>query len=224
VDIVLTDPPYFDNIAYSELAEFFLPWMKLLGLVKDPEARSSILLDSLVGRRRDAEVTKRFTAGLSDAFQEVARVLKPNGLLVFSFRHAVADAWYALAVALAGTALRATHFLPAPGEAGVGLHAHEGTGLWDAVFVLRKAKRKGARDLRVSQAGNEYVKVTVATWAKKLTGARLPLTDVDQLALRRAGLVAIALGLLGDRPGAGAHPLERALREHSVAVGIPCPR
>lgn len=25
-----------------------------------------------------------------------------------------------------------------PGEAGVGLHTHEGTGLWDAVFVLRR--------------------------------------------------------------------------------------
>jgi adenine-specific DNA methylase len=168
-------------------------------------------LESLVGRRQDAEVTKRYSAGLSDAFREVARVLKPDGLLVFTFRHAVADAWYALAVALARAGLRATQFFPAPGEAGVGLHVHEGTGLWDTVFVLRKMKLKGAHDLRVSQAGKEHVKVTVATWAEKLTRARLPFTDVDQLALYRAGLVAIALGLLGDPLGPGADPLQHLL-------------
>jgi putative DNA methylase len=211
VDIVLTDPPYFDNIAYSELAEFFLPWMQLVGVVNDREARSRVVLESLVGRRQDAEVTKRYSAGLSDAFREVARVLKPDGLLVFTFRHAVADAWYALAVALARAGLRATQFFPAPGEAGVGLHVHEGTGLWDTVFVLRKMKLKGAHDLRVSQAGKEHVKVTVATWAEKLTRARLPFTDVDQLALYRAGLVAIALGLLGDPLGPGADPLQHLL-------------
>jgi putative DNA methylase len=211
VDMVLTDPPYFDNIAYSELAEFFLPWMQLVGLVNDREGSSRVGLRSLLGRRQDAEVTRRYTAALSEAFREVARVLRPDGLLVFSFRHAVAEAWYALAVALAGAALRATHFLPAPGEAGVGLHVHEGTGLWDAVFVLRKIERKGAHDLRVGQAGKEHVEVTVATWARKLTRARLPFTDVDQLALRRAGLVAIALGMLGDPPGPGAEPLQLLL-------------
>lgn len=35
IDIVLTDPPYFDNIAYSELAEFFLPWLRHFGIVVD---------------------------------------------------------------------------------------------------------------------------------------------------------------------------------------------
>ena len=32
VDVVLTDPPYLDNIAYSELSDFFIPWMKHFGL------------------------------------------------------------------------------------------------------------------------------------------------------------------------------------------------
>ena len=33
VDLVLTDPPYFDYIAYSELGHFFVPWMVRLGLL-----------------------------------------------------------------------------------------------------------------------------------------------------------------------------------------------
>lgn len=29
VDSVITDPPYFDNIQYSELADFFYVWLRL---------------------------------------------------------------------------------------------------------------------------------------------------------------------------------------------------
>lgn len=212
VDMVLTDPPYFDNIAYSELAEFFLPWMQLVGLVSEHDAQDRIVLETLIARRNDAEATTRFTVRLSDAFAEVARVLKADGLLVFSFRHAVPDAWYALAIALARAAFRATHLLPAPGEAGVGLHAHEGTGLWDAVFVLRKGRARRDEDLVVGPAGEAYVKTLVDRWARKLRRARLPFTDTDRLALRRAGFAAVALGLVGDQPDRGASPLRDVLR------------
>lgn len=212
VDMVLTDPPYFDNIAYSELAEFFLPWMQLVDLVSGPDGRNPMVRESLIARRHDADATTRFTAGLSDAFQEVARVLKADGLLVFSFRHVVPEAWFALALALARAAFRATHVLPAPGEAGVGLHAHEGTGLWDTVFVLRKGQQRHDEDLRVGEAGKVHVRSLVAKSARKLMRARLSFTHVDQLALRRAGLVAVALGLLGDGPDSGASPLQDLLR------------
>ncbi len=225
VDMVLTDPPYFDNIAYSELAEFFLPWMQLVGLVSEPDSRNRTVRESLIARRHDAGATTRFTTGLSDVFQEVARVLKADGLLVFSFRHVVPDAWFALAVALAGAAFRATHVVPAPGEAGVGLHAHGGTGLWDAVFVLRKGQRRHDEDLRVGEAGKVHVGSLVAKWAGKLMRARLSFTDVDQLVLRRAGFVAVALGLLGDEPDSGAFPLHDLLcATASVTMEKSCPK
>ena len=211
VDMVLTDPPYFDNIAYSELAEFFLPWMQLLGLVSEPDAHDAMVQESLTARRHDADATTRFTTGLSDAFREVARVLKADGLLVFSFRHVLPEAWSALALALAAAAFRATHVFPAPGEAGVGLHVHVGTGLWDAVFVLRQGQRSHFEELSVGEAGEAYVGSLVANWARKLMRARLPFTDVDQLALRRAALVAVALGLLGDEPDSGVSPLHELL-------------
>lgn len=207
VDIVLTDPPYFDNIAYSELAEFFLPWVQLVGVVSEHDAPSGMVRKSLIARRHDAVTTTRFTAGLSDAFREVGRVLKADGVLVFSFRHALPEAWFALALSLASSAFRATHVLPAPGEAGVGLHAHEGAGLWDAVFVLRKGRRRHGDDLRVSEAGEARIKNAVAEWERKLMPAQLPFTDVDQLALHRANLVGVALGLLGEELDPEASPL-----------------
>ncbi|MCY3567539.1 MAG: hypothetical protein OXH38_02855 [Chloroflexi bacterium] len=208
--MVLTDPPYFDNIAYSELAEFFLPWMQLVGVVDELDSRDRILRKSLIARRKNDDATTRFTDGLSDAFREVARVLKADGLLVFSFRHSVPEAWSALALALARSAFRVTQVLPAPGEAGVGLHAHKGTGLWDAIFVLRKGKLRDRDDLRVDEAGRLHVKSLVAKWTSMLEGAQLAFTEVDQLALSRAGLVAVALGLLKDEPDS------RGLRLHDL--------
>lgn len=211
IDMVLTDPPYYDNIAYSELAEFFLPWLRLVGVVSEPDDRSRLVLHSLMARRNNVETTRRFTEGLSAAFAEVARVLKTDGLLVFSFRHAVPDAWLALATALSRAALRATNVLPAPGEAGVGLHAHEGTGLWDAVFVLRKVQAVSDESLSVGPTGEEFVGALVTAWVRRLKCARLPFTDTDRLMLHRAGLTAVALGLLGDEPVAGASPLRETL-------------
>ena len=211
VDFVLTDPPYFDNIAYSELAEFFLPWMHLVGSIRKLDGRNLVMRESLIARRHDLATTTQFTEGLSNAFREVARVLKADGLLVFSFRHVVPEAWFALALALAAADLRATQILPAPGEAGVGLHTHKGTGLWDAIFVLRKGQSGDRYDLRVGEAGIAHLRSLVAGWTSTLKDAPLSFTDVDQLALTRAGLVGIALGLLGDEPDTGVRPLHDLL-------------
>jgi adenine-specific DNA methylase len=195
VDIVLTDPPYFDNIAYSDLAAFFLPWLELLKIVNDPQARRRVSIDSLVGRRNDVKATERYTKGLSAAFKEIARVLKPNGLVVFSFRHAVPEAWNALADAIASSSLTAAYFLPAPGEAGVGLHAHEGTGLWDAVFVLRSGSlSRHKTDLRICPKAVIKVKAMVEKWVNDLRRASLPFTQIDKLTMIRAGYVAASLG------------------------------
>ena len=77
VDLVLTDPPYFDNIAYSELAEFFLPWLRLLEVVSPDSGLEQVMLDSLGGRRGDVESLMKYKTGLSGVFSEVTRVLKP---------------------------------------------------------------------------------------------------------------------------------------------------
>ena len=196
VDLVLTDPPYFDNIAYSELAEFFLPWLRLLDVVSPDSGLEQVMLDSLGGRRGDTESLEKYTAGLSGVFSEVARVLKPSGVMVFSYRHAVPEAWRALASAIAPHPLSAVRVLPAPGEAGVGLHAHAGTGLWDAVFVFRRDPEgttpKKTR-LTITDASVEAAAMQAAAWQKILQDCALAFGAVDQKTMRRASLVAAAL-------------------------------
>lgn len=212
VDMVLTDPPYFDNIQYSELAEFFMPWLELLQVVGGAQTRRRVTMESLIADRHDAASIERYTRGLSSAFGEIGRVLKTDGMLMFSFRHTSGHAWNALAQGLRSSGLRVVSILPVPGEAGVGLHARTGTALWDAVFVLRKAERASfPQSLELSKVEVEEVQQGVAAWTKDLSEASIPFTQEDQLTLFRASLVSRALGDQSIVHAATSTPLSDAL-------------
>ena len=136
VDLVLTDPPYFDNIAYAELSDFYLPWLHLLGLAPDDGGRSAAFAAGLAARARDGRAADLFGDGLAGCFREIARVLKPGGRAVFTYQHRSAHAWTALARAIATADLHPVQVFPLLGDHRAGLHAHAGNSRWDAVFVL----------------------------------------------------------------------------------------
>ena len=194
VDLVLTDPPYFDNISYSELAEFFVPWLELLEVLEDPDDRETISIESLIGNERNAVAIENYADSLGCAFTEIARVLKPNGLLVFSFRHSSPEAWKALALGLTASELQISSFSPVPGEAGNGLHVHSGTALWDAIFVLRRSARaQPQKNLTISAQQICEIRELVSEWAEQLEDASIPFSDADKLVMLRAGMVGRAL-------------------------------
>lgn len=210
IDIVMTDPPYFDNIAYSELARFFGPWLKCLEVL-DTREQKDILANSLVANRSRAGSVERYTEGLGQAFEEIARVLKRNGIVAFSYRHTDAPAWQALAEAIARTDLRITSVLPMPGEAGSGLHAQGERGLWDAVFILRHGAGP-TPVLQVSEQEVTKVEAEVAAWLDRYGELALPFNAIDAAALRRAALVGKALALRRKQGCSEWIALESALR------------
>ena len=92
VDLVVTDPPYFDNVHYSELADFFAAWTEAWS---GEPARST----RAPGEVQDVDLT-RFYQKLRDVFSECARVLRDDGRLVMSFHHRKDESWSALGGAL----------------------------------------------------------------------------------------------------------------------------
>lgn len=210
IDVVMTDPPYFDNIAYSELARFFGPWLKSLDVL-DAREQQDILANSLVANKSRAGSVERYTEGLGHAFEEIARVLKSDGIVAFSYRHTDAPAWLALAEAIGRTDLRITCVLPMPGEAGNGLHAQGDRGLWDAVFVLRHGAGP-TQALVISDKDVASVETEVAGWLDRYGKLALPFNAIDALALRRAALVGKALASTQRQDEARLIALEDALR------------
>lgn len=136
VDIVLTDPPYFGNIAYGELSAFFKPWMRHLGLIQQHETEINA---ANLGTVNSKSTENTFEDGLLACFQEVRRVLKADGRLLFTFQNASRKAWLALERAIIGSDLEVVSSFPLLGERPEGLHKHTNSISWDAVFVCRPA-------------------------------------------------------------------------------------
>ncbi|KYC14866.1 DNA methyltransferase [Citrobacter sp. AATXR] len=108
IDAVITDPPYFDYVHYSELSDFFYAWLSpVLGNRYHwlSKADSS---DKGEVQHKDPRI---FSRQLSSVFKESCRVLKDDGILAFSFHHSKAEGWAAIYEALnhAGLAVVAAH-------------------------------------------------------------------------------------------------------------------
>jgi DNA modification methylase len=104
VDFIVTDPPYFDSVQYSDLAAFFRVWLR--HLLPDAADWAHDTQESAVDPHQlDSE--SRYTELMSGIFAECARVLREDGRLIFTFHHWNPKGWAALTLALrrAGFAL-----------------------------------------------------------------------------------------------------------------------
>lgn len=206
VDFVLTDPPYLDNVAYSELADFFVPWLEQFGLAPRAAGAPVALRDNLAARARSEEAAAAYSAGLAQCFAEVSRALKPAGRLVFTYQHHAASAWLALAHALAAARLRPLQVFPLLGDARGSLHAHAGNSRWDAVFVMGKARAgfpPAPPGLALTGGQVDAARRHCGAWAARLAGVRpAAFRRADAANFLRACLAAAALGLF-DTPEGG---------------------
>lgn len=136
VDAVVTDPPYFDFVHYSELSDFFFAWLSpVLGRDYPYFARADSSHEGEVQDRDPAT----FAAKLARVFAECQRVLKPAGILAFTFHHSTPEGWLAIhrALAQSGFLVAAAH--PIKAEMSVGnpkAAAKEPINL-DAILVCR---------------------------------------------------------------------------------------
>jgi len=115
VRLIVTDPPYYDNVMYAECSDFFYVWMKrTLGDVypelfydeltnKDDEAVANIARFASIGGGKKRELAERdYERKMAACFREMWRVLHPDGVLTVMFTHKRVEAWDTLATALIG--------------------------------------------------------------------------------------------------------------------------
>jgi len=102
-DAIVTDPPYYDNIFYSALADFFYSWKRLLfsriepGLFEKESTESdSELVAASFRSTTEEETHKKYCLELEKAFNEAARVLKRDGVFSFIYSHSSLNAWDAI--------------------------------------------------------------------------------------------------------------------------------
>ena len=204
VDLVLTDPPYFDNISYSELSDFYLSWHQTLGIAEPPfddPDKPAPIQNNMAVTRVNAETTADYTQSLARVFSECNRVLKAQGICVFTYHHKSLNAWACLGTALAQSGLRCERVLPMRGEGQGGLHSYDGTIKWDAVFLCKKGHKPKHR-----YRGQVCVSVTAVSYARSLVSQYVDqLAAVPRIGFREQDQRVLALAHIASRAQLNGH-------------------
>lgn len=149
-DAVFTDPPYYDNINYAELSDFFYVWLKriigdlypeLFSTALIPKSKEIVANPIRHGDQRKAK--KFFEENLKKAFKEIQRVLKPNGISTIVYTHRSTSGWETLINSLLDSNFVVTSSWPIDTEMKSRLTAKESAALASSIYIVaRKIPRK----------------------------------------------------------------------------------
>jgi putative DNA methylase len=116
VNLVVTDPPFFNNVHYSELADFFYCWLRKALYNEDPAFNKATTRDPEEIQGTDVD---RFSSSLTKVFKECRRVLSPDGRLIFTFHHSTIEAWVAILRAILDSGFEVVNAFPVKAEMSV---------------------------------------------------------------------------------------------------------
>jgi adenine-specific DNA methylase len=147
VDAVVTDPPYYGNVMYSELSNFFYVWLKI-ALQNRYDIFTNPLVptdDEVIENRHQGKGKDDFIQGLTKVFTESNRVLSNDGILVFTFHHKKQEAWGAVLRTILNSGFYVTTTYPVRSEMNASTHLHDLENLvYDMIFVCRKREEETA--------------------------------------------------------------------------------
>jgi adenine-specific DNA methylase len=139
-DAVITDPPYYDNVPYADLSDFFYIWLKrVLGNIY-PNLFSTPLTpkksEIVANKGRQQNPREFFENQLSKAFQEIYRVLKPNGIAIFVYAHKSITGWRTMLEALIQSGFTITSSWPINTEMRTRLRAQTSAALASSIYLV----------------------------------------------------------------------------------------
>ncbi|MCX7626382.1 MAG: hypothetical protein N2Z21_09255, partial [Candidatus Sumerlaeaceae bacterium] len=194
ITAVVVDPPYFDNVMYSELADFFYVWLKRTQGHRRPEwfaAELSPRAEEAVANSARQQVSEKASQAakvfyhqkMAEVFREIHRVLRPEGVLTVMFTHKKQEAWEALFESLIAAGFRITATWPVKTESDHSLHiAKKNAAQSTVLLVARKRLRAAGGERQVghfTEPMRQEIRERVRQTAERL--AREGLNPVDQL-------------------------------------------
>jgi adenine-specific DNA methylase len=131
VAAVVTDPPYDEMIAYSDSSDLFYVWLKRFlfravpqfAITTDPNGcqakRQEIIVKRVRGEAPDEHRTRdHYDRLLAQAFREMSRVVRSDGVVSIVFGHGEPDVWKRLLSSIQQAGLIMTASWPANTESG----------------------------------------------------------------------------------------------------------
>lgn len=195
VDLVLTDPPYFDNFTYSRLSDFFYVWLKIPLSTVYPRffgKPTSMRRQEIVLDRKTGKSLNNVVKSLSRVFSECNRVMRKDGLLVFTFHHNQLWAWEGLydSVKTSGFTIVNTIYIRSESITG---YRKAGKISYDACIVCKKGVQEPSRaDLSAARRSSKL-------WVRKLVKAGNGLHDADVRSIVMGEIARFNPSLLSDK-------------------------
>jgi len=152
VDCVVMDPPYYDNVMYAELADFFYVWLKRTAGLLYPDLFTSHLTDKdreavanaarFAGQKGGAKklAGRDYQHRMAAIFDEQRRKLKPDAIMTVMFTHKAKDAWDALTAGLIGAGFEITASWPVRTESESSLHIREKSAARSTIFLVCRVR------------------------------------------------------------------------------------
>lgn len=157
IDVIVTDPPYYDAIPYSDLMDFFYVWLRrtLQGLSPEINAAFSEplspkwshdkndgeLIDDASRFEGNKEASKRnYEEGMARAFKACHDALNTDGRLVIVFAHKHPDAWETLVGAIIKAGFVVDGSWPIQTEMGTRMRAMSSAALSSSVWLVCKKR------------------------------------------------------------------------------------
>lgn len=140
VHFVVTDPPYAQNVNYSEVADFFYVWLRLVLGSKyscfAPEVTPKA--EEIIQHDLRGKTLEDFQEGLRQVFALSGSKLKDDGLLAFTFHHEANATWDAVldAIMKAGYYIQAVYPYESDARKGGSMGAQKIA--YDLIHICRK--------------------------------------------------------------------------------------
>lgn len=142
VDLICVDPPYYNNVQYAELSDYFYVWQKrtfrdlypdVFGRRLTNKADEAVANPVRDGNAKEADHV--YEQRMSEIFAECRRVMKDDGVMTMMFTHKTTAAWETLTKALIVNGWIISSAFPVESEDAEGIHHKEMAASTSSIFL-----------------------------------------------------------------------------------------
>jgi len=154
IDLIVVDPPYYNNVIYSELSDYFYVWMKrnLSDLYpdvfraeladRDNEAVANTSRFEGLGKNKKKLASEDYESKMEKIFSELNRILKIHGVMTIMFTHKATDAWDTLTMAIMKAGFEITASWPVATESPISANIKDKNAVKTTILLVCR-KRLG---------------------------------------------------------------------------------
>jgi len=190
-DAVITDPPYYDNVPYADISDFFYVWhRRCIGplyaehFASEETPKKSEAIANAGRHGGDADKARAaYEAMIGRSFSETHRTLKPKGQVAVVYAHKTTLGWATLVDALRQSGFVVTEAWPLSTERPGRLREHASAALASSIFLVARKREAGAGtglyETQVRPHLESIVRERVRTlWNMDVSGADLVIACV----------------------------------------------